>query len=558
MFHSPVSETKDRSDASGTVAALEPRRELHARSSGVHNPLPDAGQARDLRNSISNQAMLRSLSRSAARVQARQAVNKPDASAGHVAVRPSGERVYEAAARGIATPSTVLPHQERIQASFGSKHDVSAIPAHIGGVSAAACDDMGATAFAAGGHVAFARTPDVRTAAHEAAHVVQQARGVHLYGGVGVAGDVYERHADAVADRVAAGQSAADLLDRSPAMARDGVNRQAADASSSVTEIPYLEMTPSTVNFGGVPVGSPTRLLVKVTNLGSVVSFGDVTTSGSSAFSATISGPTTLQSGETTNLMVTFLPSSLATETASLTILNEEGVGGTSVTVTGTGVAGPAAAPEAGKAKAPPKSTTSNAPEPMAAPGPEAVSVMQPLPIEASPATLDLDKVEGEADAPVDVTNISDETVVIDRAEVKGGGNAFSILMLSEKTIAPGQAARLAIEYSPGPHPIDEAFLVITLTTGQELFVNIVAPAKDRALAATKAGVLTISPDPVIFADVDAPRTTGYTNAQPWADITITNPSLTPQEIDHIQFDSPGKTKTGWGHGLEADYGSAR
>jgi hypothetical protein len=35
---------------------------------------------------------------------------------------------------------------------------------------------------------------------------------VNLYGGVGEAGDSYERHADAVADRVVAGQSAADLL----------------------------------------------------------------------------------------------------------------------------------------------------------------------------------------------------------------------------------------------------------------------------------------------------------------------------------------------------------
>jgi hypothetical protein len=58
----------------------------------------------------------------------------------------------------------------------------------------------------------FDKSPDLHTAAHEAAHVVQQAQGVNLYGGVGEAGDSYERHADAVADRVVAGQSAADLL----------------------------------------------------------------------------------------------------------------------------------------------------------------------------------------------------------------------------------------------------------------------------------------------------------------------------------------------------------
>jgi hypothetical protein len=75
---------------------------------------------------------------------------------------------------------------------------------------------MGASAYATGNHVVFDRPPDLHTAAHEAAHVVQQAQGVNLYGGVGEVGDAYERHADAVADRVVAGQSAADLLGASP------------------------------------------------------------------------------------------------------------------------------------------------------------------------------------------------------------------------------------------------------------------------------------------------------------------------------------------------------
>ena len=53
----------------------------------------------------------------------------------------------------------------------------------------------------------------MNTAAREAAHVVQQRSGVQLKGGVGEAGDAYERHADAVADRVVAGRSAEALLD---------------------------------------------------------------------------------------------------------------------------------------------------------------------------------------------------------------------------------------------------------------------------------------------------------------------------------------------------------
>jgi hypothetical protein len=120
--------------------------------------------------------------------------------------------VHEAASSGISTPATSMPHAGRIQELFGPTYDVGSIQAHVGGQTAAACDAMGASAFATGNHVAFAQSPDLHTAAHEAAHVVQQARGVNLYGGVGAAGDAYERHADAVADRVVAGHSAADLL----------------------------------------------------------------------------------------------------------------------------------------------------------------------------------------------------------------------------------------------------------------------------------------------------------------------------------------------------------
>ncbi len=119
-----------------------------------------------------------------------------------------GAHVHDAAARGTASATTSLPHADKLQAAFG-EHDLSHIKAHVGGSTAA---EMGANAYASGDHVVFDRAPDLHTAAHEVAHVVQQARGVNLYGGVGEAGDHYEQQADAVADRVVAGQSAADLL----------------------------------------------------------------------------------------------------------------------------------------------------------------------------------------------------------------------------------------------------------------------------------------------------------------------------------------------------------
>ena len=121
--------------------------------------------------------------------------------------------VHAAAAHGTRGPATALPHREQIQRSFG-RHDIGRIQAHVGGQAAEGAGAMGADAFAVGEHVAFAGAPDLHTAAHEAAHVVQQRGGVQLKGGVGEVGDPYEQHADAVADLVVQGKSSEALLDR--------------------------------------------------------------------------------------------------------------------------------------------------------------------------------------------------------------------------------------------------------------------------------------------------------------------------------------------------------
>jgi hypothetical protein len=120
-------------------------------------------------------------------------------------------QVHEAAQRGVAGGGSALPHLDAIQRAFGP-HDVSKIQAHTGDAAARASTEIGAEAYATGNHVAFAGAPDLRTTAHEAAHVVQQRAGVQLKGGVGETGDAYERNADEVADRVVRGESAVDLL----------------------------------------------------------------------------------------------------------------------------------------------------------------------------------------------------------------------------------------------------------------------------------------------------------------------------------------------------------
>ncbi len=125
------------------------------------------------------------------------------------------------AGAGVHGAGAAMPHGSRIQALFG-KHDISGISAHVGGGAAVAAHSLGAKAYATGNRIAFAESPDLHTAAHEAAHVVQQRGGVSLQGGMGTAGDPYERHADAVADEVVAGRSAEGLLDRAASGATSG------------------------------------------------------------------------------------------------------------------------------------------------------------------------------------------------------------------------------------------------------------------------------------------------------------------------------------------------
>jgi len=157
---------------------------------------------------------------------------------------PTSDAVHAAAARGIAGAGGALPHGEAIQRSFGS-HDVRGIQAHVGGPAGEATAAMGAEAYATGSHVAFGGAPSLHTAAHEAAHVIQQRTGVSLAGGVGQVGDPYERHADAVADAVAAGRSAQGLLDETAGGGGGGgVQRQASPGGGAEADAlgPYAEL----------------------------------------------------------------------------------------------------------------------------------------------------------------------------------------------------------------------------------------------------------------------------------------------------------------------------
>src|SRR6185503_10169410 len=99
-------------------------------------------------------------------------------------VGADADGVTRIATGGVSNAADRLPHVDRIQAAFGD-HDVSHVRAAVGGDGGAAAQQMGARAYTIGDRVAFREAPDLRLAAHEATHVVQQRGGVQLKDGVG-------------------------------------------------------------------------------------------------------------------------------------------------------------------------------------------------------------------------------------------------------------------------------------------------------------------------------------------------------------------------------------
>lgn len=122
------------------------------------------------------------------------------------------QSLKDVAQGGLSGAGGALPYLDRIQNSFGRHHDLTRVRAHADGKAAEAAARIGARAYASGDRIAFAGAPSLHTAAHEAAHVIQQRAGVRPEGGVGHVGDPYERHADAVANRVVQRQSSEELL----------------------------------------------------------------------------------------------------------------------------------------------------------------------------------------------------------------------------------------------------------------------------------------------------------------------------------------------------------
>lgn len=117
------------------------------------------------------------------------------------------------ARQGMAGAGSPIDHHSTLQRSLGG-YDIGNVRAHVGRHARDATSLLGARGYAMGEQVAFARPPDLRSAAHEVAHVLGQRVGFMPSGAHGRPGDRFERFAEGFADTVARGRSVEPLVDR--------------------------------------------------------------------------------------------------------------------------------------------------------------------------------------------------------------------------------------------------------------------------------------------------------------------------------------------------------
>lgn len=201
-----ASSSSSSSDESFAPAGKRALTQRAAASAGAREA-PVAMPQEPVMSAVQRQALARDLSEALGQFEPATVQRQTDGLSG----LPQAE-VQAHAARGRRGGGADLPYREVLERAF-APHQLGTVRAHFGDEARAASEAIGARAYTRGEDVVFAEaSPSLWLVAHEVAHVVQQRAGVALGGGVGEAGDGYERQADAVADAVVRGDSAAPLL----------------------------------------------------------------------------------------------------------------------------------------------------------------------------------------------------------------------------------------------------------------------------------------------------------------------------------------------------------
>jgi hypothetical protein len=121
-------------------------------------------------------------------------------------------------------------------------------------------------------------------------------------------------------------------------------------SGTTVSQPSHLSVSPSTIDFGSVPVGAGGTQLITLTNTGnSSVTLSELTVSGADFLVESVALPLTLGAGQSTSLIAGFAPDADSSITGSVSVVSNATNSPATIALSGSGVAPPAARPICGQ-----------------------------------------------------------------------------------------------------------------------------------------------------------------------------------------------------------------
>ncbi len=226
-----------------------------------------------------------------------------------------------------------------------------------------------------------------------------------------------------------------------------------------------IDVSPTSINYGGVQVGSSSNSTILIRNLGNAnLLLGSLSFTGTNAgeFSIAVSPSSTITPGSSTNTTVRFSPSSVGTKSATLVMpSNDPDESTVSVSLTGVGLT-----PD----------------------------------IDVSPTSIDygLVLVGGSADDTLNIKNLGNANLVLGTLSFTGtDADEFFIALSPSSTITPGNSTNAVVRFSPGSVGAKSATLLISSNDPDE--ITIATPLTGVGGELQNIGVLT---DTIDFGDV--------------------------------------------------------
>ncbi len=271
-----------------------------------------------------------------------------------------------------------------------------------------------------------------------------------------------------------------------------------AQIPASPGPVPEISLSTTSLNLGGVLVGSTSSQSVLLTNSGTAdLSISQISAKGTGFAATGLALPVTVPAGQSVSLAVSFSPLTAGSATGSVTVLsNAANTPSAKFALTGAGTA-------------------------------------QTLHLSASASNLNFGNIlvgTTSSSSPVTYTNTGNTSVSISQVKVTGSGFTAGGIPVPS-SLAPGQMATLMVSFDPS---------VTGAATGS---VSVVSNATNSPASIDLAGSgvqpqLSLQPGNVAFGNVPV----GSTNTQT---MTISNPGTATLNISQSSLSGAGFSITG-------------